>query len=477
MSEVSHKTFGINNGRLSVIVFSLFFSWLLAFPFEGRILYALADYYNISARSFVFGTLAAHFAGLLICGFFVRNMRIAKKLMLFSIAFCIAASGVFFLPPSFLWRLALYSAAFLVGCCVAAWGFYFKGCTPKDERIKTMADGLIFSNLLMILLNMAAIHISPHIGLAASMLMLGAAFLFALRLPKKEAPADPPASGQGEIYVSKAGALAFLCLFVVVITINSGLMYQVQGPAFAHLEWLASWYWAVPYIAALFIMRNLPRKTNRAYILYVAIAMIGLSFIAFLALGRSWADYLVVNTLMLGACGVYDLFWWSILGEMLELDKNPAKIMGVGLSANVLGVLLGGLIGNAIAGTSGQSHNPTLLALGVVCVTLVLLPPLHKRLTILLKNHVFLTTITEMPAQEQTRLICEFSIIEKLTEREGEIAALLIKGKTYRVIAGELHVSENTVKTHVKNIYSKAGVQSRTELMNLLLDIHISSTE
>ena len=471
MSEDSRKIFEIDNRRLSVIVFSLFFSWLLAFPFEGRILYALADYHQISARFFVFGTMAAHFAGLLACGFFVRNMQAAKKLMLFSISFCITASIVFFGSPSFLWSAALYSAAFLVGCCVAAWGFYFKHCTPKDGRIKTMADCLIFSNLLMILLNMTAAHISPHAGLGFSMLMLGAALLFALRLPKEKVTEELPSPEQGEVYVGKAGPLAFLCLFIVVITINSGLMYQVQSPAFSHLEWLTSWYWAVPYIAALFIMRNLPRKTNRAYILYIAIAMIGLSFIAFLALGRFWTDYLVVNTLMLGACGVYDLFWWSILGEMLELDKNPAKIMGAGLSANVLGVLLGGLIGNGIA--SGQSHNPTLLALGVVCVTLILLPPLHTRLTTLLKNHAYLTTIIEMPAQEQTRLICEFSITEKLTEREGEIAALLIKGKTYRMIACELHVSENTVKTHVKNIYSKAGVQSRTELMNLLLDIHI----
>ena len=466
----------INNRRLSVIVFSLFFSWLLAFPFEGRILYALADYYNISAHSFVFGTMAAHFAGLIACGFSVRSLQASKKLMLFSIAFCIAVSSVFFRPPSFLWTMALLLAAFLVGCCVAAWGFYFKHCTPKDERIKTMADGLICSNFLMILLNMTAIHISPHAGLGLSMLTLGAAFLFALRLPKEEA-LKPPSSEQDEIYVSKVGPLAFLCLFIVVISINSGLMYQVQGPAFDHLEWLTSWYWAVPYIAALLIMRNLPRKTNRAYILYVAIAMIGFSFIAFLLMGRSWADYLVVNTLMLGACGVYDLFWWSILGEMLELDKNPAKIMGIGLSANVLGVLLGGFIGNAIASASEQSHHPTLLALGVVCVTLILLPPLHTRLTILLKNHAYLTTITEMPTQEQTRLICEFRITEKLTEREGEIAALLIKGKTYRMIAAELHVSENTVKTHVKNIYSKAGVQSRTELMNLLLGTHISFTE
>ena len=45
------------------------------------------------------------------------------------------------------------------------------------------------------------------------------------------------------------------------------------------------------------------------------------------------------------------------------------------------------------------------------------------------------------------------------------------------MIAGELHVSENTVKTHVKNIYSKAGVQNRTELMALLLNIQIPAEE
>lgn len=472
MPEAFLKTFGIDDRRLSVVVFSLFFSWLLAFPFEGRILYALANHYHTSAPSFVFGILGAHFVGLLACGFFIRNRPAARRLMLFSIAFCIAASAVFFSPPSLLWGVALYSAAFLVGCCVAAWGFYFKGCTPKEERIKTIADGLIFSNLLMIALNMAAIYISPHVGLGLSMLMLVAALLFALKLPKGAETASPP-SEQTDIAAGKVGPLAFLCLFIVVITINSGLMYQVQYPAFAHLEWLTGWYWALPYIAALFVMRNLPRKTNRAYILYVAIAMIGLSFIAFLALGRAWTDYLVINTLMLGACGVYDLFWWSILGEMMELGKNPAGIMGAGLSANVLGVLLGGLIGSKVA--SGQSQTPALLALSVVCVTLVLLPPLHKRLTILLKNHAYLTAMTEMPSQERLHLLHEFSITEKLTGRESEIAALLIKGKTYRMIAGELRVSENTVKTHVKNLYSKAGVQNRTELTNLLLNTYPST--
>ena len=50
---------------------------------------------------------------------------------------------------------------------------------------------------------------------------------------------------------------------------------------------------------------------------------------------KTAASYFIVNTLMLGVCGVYDLFWWSILSEMLDLDKNPAKILGVGLSGGM----------------------------------------------------------------------------------------------------------------------------------------------
>ena len=246
-------------------------------------------------------------------------------------------------------------------------------------------------------------------------------------------------------------------------------MYQVINPAFAHHQWLVSWYWAVPYIVALYVMKKLPRQTNRAYILYVAIAMIGFAFIGFVALDRSAVSYLLIDTLMLGAYGVYDLFWWSILGEMLEFSENPATVFGIGLSANVLGVLLGGLLGNVIVSSPMPSYHSSLLALGVVCVTLMLLPPLHRYLTTLLIDHAYLTVLPKMIPDTQSPT--ENSIqLPRLTERENEIAALLLEGKTYRMIAGDLHLSENTVKTHVKNIYSKYDIKNRTQLINLMLE-------
>jgi len=51
---------------------------------------------------------------------------------------------------------------------------------------------------------------------------------------------------------------------------------------------------------------------------------------------------------------------------------------------------------------------------------------------------------------------------EKLTKREYEIVSELAKGLTYEEIAKKLFVSVETVRFHIKNIYNKLHVHSRT---------------
>jgi DNA-binding CsgD family transcriptional regulator len=48
-----------------------------------------------------------------------------------------------------------------------------------------------------------------------------------------------------------------------------------------------------------------------------------------------------------------------------------------------------------------------------------------------------------------------------LTKRELEILRQLSTGRTLTVIAGELHISQNTMKTHLKNLYKKMGADGR----------------
>jgi DNA-binding NarL/FixJ family response regulator len=52
---------------------------------------------------------------------------------------------------------------------------------------------------------------------------------------------------------------------------------------------------------------------------------------------------------------------------------------------------------------------------------------------------------------------------ENLSKRENEILAYLAKGYRYKEIAETLFISIETVRTHVRNIYEKLHVRSRTE--------------
>ena len=54
----------------------------------------------------------------------------------------------------------------------------------------------------------------------------------------------------------------------------------------------------------------------------------------------------------------------------------------------------------------------------------------------------------------------------QLTEREREVLQLLAGGLSNRAIAGELGISERTVKAHVSNLFDKHGVRNRTELVS-----------
>ena len=54
--------------------------------------------------------------------------------------------------------------------------------------------------------------------------------------------------------------------------------------------------------------------------------------------------------------------------------------------------------------------------------------------------------------------------MQSLSPRELDVVDLVRTGMTNRAIADALYIGPETVKTHLKNIYSKLGVSSRWEL-------------
>lgn len=56
-----------------------------------------------------------------------------------------------------------------------------------------------------------------------------------------------------------------------------------------------------------------------------------------------------------------------------------------------------------------------------------------------------------------------------LTPREVEVLVSLAKGNSYKMVAEELFISIETVRSHIKNVYSKLHVQSQSEAISKAL--------
>ncbi len=104
---------------------------------------------------------------------------------------------------------------------------------------------------------------------------------------------------------------------------------------------------------------------------------------------------------------------------------------------------------------------------------------------LMLQDYVHKTEIPKFTAAQRESLsvaITALSMEEKLSKvllfvnaedplgiREREILEMILAGNRRKEIAENLHLSENTVKTYTRTLYSKLGVSCREELYALLL--------
>ncbi len=57
-----------------------------------------------------------------------------------------------------------------------------------------------------------------------------------------------------------------------------------------------------------------------------------------------------------------------------------------------------------------------------------------------------------------------------LSPRENDVVKGIVAGKSYKMIADDLFVSINTIRTHIKNIYKTLGINSKAELIKRSYD-------
>jgi two-component system NarL family response regulator len=80
-------------------------------------------------------------------------------------------------------------------------------------------------------------------------------------------------------------------------------------------------------------------------------------------------------------------------------------------------------------------------------------------------NEIAHQVLTSMVSESRR----EASSIDRLSERERQIATLVAQGLKNKDIAAQLNISENTVKRHLQSIFNKTGARDRLELAVLAL--------
>ena len=58
-----------------------------------------------------------------------------------------------------------------------------------------------------------------------------------------------------------------------------------------------------------------------------------------------------------------------------------------------------------------------------------------------------------------------------LSPRQGQTAELVCRAYDHKRIAGELHVTSDTVRMHLKEVFRKVGVESRTGLLVRMMQV------
>jgi DNA-binding NarL/FixJ family response regulator len=65
--------------------------------------------------------------------------------------------------------------------------------------------------------------------------------------------------------------------------------------------------------------------------------------------------------------------------------------------------------------------------------------------------------------QSPPPFIPDQNLLAQFSKREQQLLVLLAKGYTNKEIAQVLHLSPNTIKTHLKSLFTKLQVSNRTQ--------------
>jgi DNA-binding CsgD family transcriptional regulator/MFS family permease len=468
-----------------ILSLALYFGWLLSFPFHGPVLSAVAqpkEYMGFSMSSiFIFFHALAYLAA----GLVLKAEKKWHRLMLFSLGISIGTVALLPFFPDSVWPWAMAVLGISSSLFTVGWSYPYATYIPMGGRLRLMATVIIGANIVVIFFNLLTPYLSPTLLLVLNGLPLWIALLLLILFPAHGGLKSFSPASAGKRTVFPVPLLRIFCLFVVGLYLCSGLMYKIMMPYIAAASPQLIYYRFLPYIAVLLIMWCFGKRLQRYFLIYMGASLLGLAFVSFALVYQSTVGLLITTVLIEAAFACLDLFIWTTLGDLALIYGAPFKFFGFVLAAKLSAILFGGLMGTEVFKILEYPHLYTaLFALGAISLIFIVIPWLNERI----QKDLYQLLGGDIKQGEEThdqegasgedelgqsffsQAIKLLLPEQKLTPRETEIFALLLKGLPNKEISEQLFISENTLKTHLRNIYPKFGVASKRELLYLVYE-------
>lgn len=352
---------------------------------------------------------------------------------------------------------ALAGKGVLVGIACAllltAWGRAF-GCEGTRVSVPEVFLGTLVAAIVCLVFSLA----SDSVLLNGAICLLPLASVVNIDIPTIDNPDTTPSAGSARS--SEARTLSIKIMFgTALFGLAAGLMqlFSIDAQPIS----LPAYQVSMVLLAA-FLIGGLTlllsdgfghgAALNKSYRLAVFVMMIGVLLVP-------WPP--LQGTLLPGE-SVVMAGYLGLEAVLVSLFLVIAAITGddcaLSFSAGFLSLFVGELVGTVIS--SALPGETTMVVLGGAVILL---------------SYVFL--FTERDFDDLSSMVSEDDSFERtcqaitrqygLSNRESEILTYALRGRTNERIAQELVIAKSTVDTHLRRIYSKCGVHSRQELLDL----------
>ena len=313
-----------------------------------------------------------------------------------------------------------------------------------------------------------AIDLAPAPVAALCLAAMPFVSLAAARAALRETPAPPddvPQYYDGRVASVPWRILAGVGAYSLVIGVVQGtpIGIDASSTALTVVHHAAEIVVAAAVLWWVFARRGLLRFASlwRAIMFFSAT---GLFFLP--VLGSQWTGWALISV-SIAQTLIVMLFWVMLADVSRHSSVSPYAVFGAGWVAYTLPFAVGRQLGALL---DAWAPAGTVLLLMAYLLALAAVFALSEN--DISQRRIF----AELEGAAPSRSL--FAGIEQgchriaaragLTAREEEVMVLLCQGRSKSYIAESLFISENTVRSHSKNIYRKLGVHSKQELLDLV---------